>query len=96
MFGMDDPNKVLIQYRRYVQDGRLELAEVMAKGLSDRMSTIPQKERDLEMQGILVDALRDLLAILEIREKWKDGVSTIRPFLKERKVYWDRQQNHQP
>ncbi len=35
LFGMGDPATVIDQYRRYVQDGRLEISEVMASELSE-------------------------------------------------------------
>ena len=34
---MEDPVKVVEQYRRYVSDGRLEIAEVMAQELSEML-----------------------------------------------------------
>ncbi len=69
MFGMEDPVKVVEQYRRYVSDGRLEIAEVMAQELSEMLLT--RKNRDLQLQSTLVDALRDLASIYELRQKWK-------------------------
>ena len=69
MFGMEDPVKVVEQYRRYVSDGRLEIAEVMAQELSEML--LAKKGRDLQLQSTLVDALRDLASIYELRQKWK-------------------------
>ena len=72
MFGMDDPNKVVEQIRRYVGDGRLEIAEVMAEELCAML--LADKKRELGRQRLLVDALRDHASILEIRGKWKESV----------------------
>ena len=33
MFGMDDPAKVVVQIRSYIEEGRYEIAEVMAQEL---------------------------------------------------------------
>ena len=74
MFGMEDPRKVVVQYRRMVQEGRLEMAEVMARGLSDRTLAMKPEERGVEEQSLLVEVVRDLSAILEIREKWNESV----------------------
>lgn len=76
MFGMEDPSKVVVQFRRYAAEGRLELAEVMARELSERLLMTPAKERDLNQQRYLVDALRDLAAIYELREKYDESVTT--------------------
>ena len=76
MFGMDDPQKVVVQYRRMVQEGRLEMAEVMARGLSERILTTKPENRDLKEQGLLVEVTRDLSAIFEIREKFNDSIDT--------------------
>ena len=74
MFGMEDPRKVVVQYRRMVQEGRLEMAEVMARGLSDRTLAMKADDRGVDEQSLLVEVVRDLSAILEIREKWKESV----------------------
>lgn len=66
---MEDPVKVVEQYRRYVSDGRLEIAEVMAQELSEML--LARKKRDLQLQRTLVDGLRDLASIYELRQKWK-------------------------
>ena len=75
MFGMDDPSKVVTQYRRYAAEGRLELAEVMAAELSVRAEATPAKERTLDQQRLLCDVLRDLASIHELREKWDQSVA---------------------
>ena len=58
---MGDPATVIDQYRRYVQDGRLEISEVMASELSDLL--LSKKGKSLAEQGHLVTALRDLAKI---------------------------------
>ena len=60
---MGDPATVIDQYRRYVQDGRLEISEVMASELSDLL--LSKKGKSLDEQGHLVTALRDLAKIHE-------------------------------
>ena len=37
MFGMDDPAKVVVQIRSYIEEGRYEIAEVMAQELSTHL-----------------------------------------------------------
>ena len=69
MFGMSDPATVLTQMRRYASEARFEMAEVMASELTQRMIT--DKDRDLVKQDLLVQGLRDLANILEIRGKEK-------------------------
>ena len=69
MFGMSDPATLLTQMRRYASEARYEMAEVMASELTQRM--IADKERDLTKQDLLVQGLRDLANILEIRGKEK-------------------------
>jgi len=69
MFGMSDPATVLTQMRRYASEARFEMAEVMASELTQRM--IADKDRDLVKQDLLVQGLRDLANILEIRGKEK-------------------------
>jgi hypothetical protein len=69
MFGMSDPATVLTQMRRYASEARFEMAEVMASELTQRM--IADKDRDLVKQDLLVQGLRDLANILEIRGKDK-------------------------
>ena len=79
---MEDPVKVVEQYRRYVADGRLEIAEVMAQELSEML--LARKERSLLIQQTLVDALRDLASIYEIRQKWKQSLVASKQLKSER------------
>lgn len=82
---MGDPATVIDQYRRYVQDGRLEISEVMASELSDLL--LAKKNRTLVEQGHLVTALRDLASIDEIREKWPESRAAAAMLVKARKRY---------
>ena len=68
---MGDPATVIDHYRRYVQDGRMEISEVMASELSDLL--LAKKGKTLTEQGHLVTALRDLAKIQEMREKWSES-----------------------
>ena len=82
---MGDPATVIDQYRRYVQDGRLEISEVMASELSDLL--LSKKGRSLTEQGHLVTALRDLAKIQEMRTKWKESRAAASMLVKSRKRY---------
>ncbi len=82
---MGDPATVIDQYRRYVQDGRFEISEVMASELSDLL--LAKKGRSLTEQGHLVTALRDLASIQEIRTKWKESRAAAAMLVKARKQY---------
>lgn len=82
---MGDPATVIDQYRRYVQDGRLEISEVMASELSELL--LSKKGKSLDEQGHLVTALRDLAKINEIRTKWKESRAAASMLVKARKRY---------
>jgi len=82
---MGDPATVIDQYRRYVQDGRMEISEVMASELSDLL--LAKKGKTLTEQGHLVTALRDLAKIQEMREKWPESKAAGVMLGKARKKY---------
>jgi hypothetical protein len=82
---MGDPATVIDQYRRYVQDGRLEISEVMASELSDLL--LSKKGKTLTEHGHLVMALRDLASIQEMRTKWKESRAAASMLVKARKQY---------
>ena len=82
---MGDPATVIDQYRRYVQDGRMEISEVMASELSDLL--LAKKGKTLTEQGHLVTALRDLAKIQEMREKWSESKAAGAMLGKARKKY---------
>ena len=56
MFGMQDPSQTLHQIERYMQEGRLELSEVMATQFCDMM--LAKKKRDAQQQIFLLKGLR--------------------------------------
>ena len=85
LFGMGDPATVIDQYRRYVQDGRLEISEVMASELSELL--LSKKGISLAEQGHLVTALRDLANIQEMRTKWTESRAASGMLVKARKKY---------
>ena len=82
---MGDPGTVIEQYRRYVQDGRLEISEVMASELSDLL--LAKKGKSLTEYGHLVTALRDLSNIQEMRSKWSESRAAGAMLVKARKQY---------
>ena len=82
---MGDPATVIDQYRRYVQDGRLEISEVMASELSDLL--LSKKKKTLAEHGHLVIALRDLAKIQEMRTKWKESQAAASMLVKARRRY---------
>ncbi|CAI8290908.1 MAG: Uncharacterised protein [Marine Group II euryarchaeote MED-G33] len=82
---MGNPSTVIDQYRRYVQDGRLEISEVMASELSELL--ISKKGKTLTESGHLVTALRDLAKIQEMRSKWKESRAAAAMLVKARKRY---------
>jgi len=82
---MGDPATVIDQYRRYVQDGRLEISEVMASELSDLL--LSKKGKTLAEHGHLVMALRDLAKIQEMRAKWKESLAAASMLVKSRRRY---------
>ena len=75
MFGASDPNQALLQLESYHREGRLELAEVMASDMTDRLMS--RNDRDDAAQAILVKGLRILAGILHTREKYKRARITI-------------------
>ena len=83
MFGMTDPQQVVSQFRRYAEEGRLEIAEVMSGELSERLSK--NKDRSAEEQRWLVEALRDHTSILHQRGKNKTALGSWKLLNKERK-----------
>ncbi len=82
---MGEPATVIDQYRRYVQDGRLEISEVMASELSELLWS--KKGKSLEEYGHLVMTLSDLSNIQEMRTKWKESKAAGAMLVKARKQY---------
>ena len=58
MFGMNDPAQTLLQLERYVDEGRMEMSEVMAIQFTEMF--LADKKRDVDAQIMLVKGLRIL------------------------------------
>ncbi len=84
MFGMDDPGQVLPQIKRYVEDGRLEISEVMAVELVAKLQA--EKKRELEVQNWLVEAARIAAEVLEQRGKFAQALAAAITLEKERRT----------
>ena len=82
MFGMDDPGQVLPQIKGYVEDGRLEISEVMSVELIEKLRA--QKNRDIQTQTWLVEAARIGATVLEQREKYSQSLAAAMTLNKER------------
>ena len=74
MFGMSDPAQTLLQMRRYADEGRLEMAEVMAREFTEMM--LARRGRDPSDERRLVEALALLVGIYSTRGKSKEAMST--------------------
>ncbi len=83
MFGMSDPAQTLLQIERYIQDGRMEMSEVMASEFTSML--LANKKRAVDSQVMLVKGLRLYCDILLLRNKAKEGVSIVKILHKERK-----------
>ena len=83
MFGMDDPGQVLPQIQRYVEDGRLEISEVMALELIEKLRV--QTNRDVQVQTWLVEVSRIAAMVLEQRGKHEQSLAAALTLVKERK-----------
>ena len=68
MFGMNDPAQTLMQVESYIQDGRLEMSEVMAKQLTDML--LQNNKRSQQEQIMLVKGLQILCDVLVVRNKF--------------------------
>ena len=83
MFGMSDPAQTLLQIERYIQDGRMEMSEVMASEFTSML--FANKKRPVDSQVMLVKGLRLYCDILLLRNKAKEGTSIVKILHKERK-----------
>ena len=83
MFGMQDPSQTLLQIERYMQEGRLELSEVMATQFCDMM--MANKKRDPQQQIFFVKGLRLMCDVYLLRGKASQSISAIKRMHKERK-----------
>ena len=94
MFGMQDPSQTLHQIERYVQEGRLELSEVMATQFCDMM--LGKKKRDPQDQIFLLKGLRLMCDIYLMRGKADQSAATIKRMHSERKALAKVLQKHAP
>jgi hypothetical protein len=83
MFGMSDPAQTLLQIERYIEDGRMEISEVMASEFTSML--LANKKRAVDSQVMLVKGLRLFCDILLLRDKAKEGIPIIKILHKERK-----------
>ena len=94
MFGMQDPSQTLLQIERYVQEGRLELSEVMATQFCDMM--LGRKKREPQDQIFLLKGLRLMCDIYLMRGKADQSAATIKRMHGERKALVKVLQRHAP
>ena len=76
MFGMNDPAQTLLQLERYVEEGRMEMSEVMATQFTEMY--LAQKKRTADAQIMLVKGLRILCDVFLARGKLKRAVASAR------------------
>ena len=91
---MQDPSQTLHQIERYVQEGRLELSEVMATQFCDMM--LGKKKREPQDQIFLLKGLRLMCDIYLMRGKADQSAATIRRMHGERKALVKVLQKHAP
>ena len=94
MFGMQDPSQTLTQIERYMQEGRLEISEVMATQFCDMM--LGKRKRDAQQQIFLLKGLRLMCDVYLIRNKADQSLSTIKRMHSERKSLTKLLQKHAP
>ena len=94
MFGMQDPSQTLHQIERYMQEGRLELSEVMATQFCEMM--LGRKKREPQDQIFLLKGLRLMCDIYLMRGKANQSMATIKRMHGERKALVKVLQKHAP
>ena len=94
MFGMQDPSQTLHQIERYMQEGRLELSEVMATQFCDMM--LAKKKRDPQQQIFLLKGLRLMCDVYLMRDKADQSMASIKRMHSERKALVKILQKHAP
>ena len=94
MFGMQDPSQTLHQIERYMQEGRLELSEVMATQFCDMM--LAKKKRDPQQQIFLLKGLRLMCDVYLLRDKADQSMASIKRMHGERKALVKILQKHAP
>lgn len=83
MFGMNDPAQTLLQLERYIEDGRMEMSEVMATQFTDMF--LSQKKRTADAQIMLVKGLRILCDVFLARGKLQRAIASVKTLHRERK-----------
>jgi hypothetical protein len=83
MFGMSNPAQTLMQIERYIQDGRMEISEVMASEFTSML--LADKKRAIDSQVMLVKGLRLYCDVLLLRDKALEGIPIVKILHKERK-----------
>ena len=83
MFGMSNPAQTLLQIERYIEDGRMEMSEVMASEFTSML--LANKKRAVDSQVMLVKGLRLYCDVLLQRNKAKEGIRIIKILHRERK-----------
>ncbi|RJU97205.1 MAG: hypothetical protein DWC10_05310 [Candidatus Poseidoniales archaeon] len=94
MFGMQDPSQTLMQLERYMEEGRLELSEVMATQFCDLM--LSNKKRDPQQQIFLLKGLRLMCDVYLLRGKASQSMTAIKRMHNERKALVKVLQKHAP
>jgi len=83
MFGMNDPAQTLLQLERYVEDGRMEMSEVMATQFTEMF--LSDKKRTADAQIMLVKGLRILCDVFLVRGKVQRAIASVKTLHRERK-----------
>tara|TARA_B110000444_G_scaffold50304_1_gene46314 strand:+ start:2021 stop:2782 length:762 start_codon:yes stop_codon:yes gene_type:complete len=83
MFGMNDPAQTLLQLERYIEDGRMEMSEVMATQFTEMF--LSQKKRTADAQIMLVKGLRILCDVFLARGKLQRAIASVKTLHRERK-----------
>ena len=80
---MSNPAQTLLQIERYIEDGRMEMSEVMASEFTSML--LANKKRAVDSQVMLVKGLRLYCDVLLQRNKAKEGTAVVKILHRERK-----------
>ena len=80
---MSNPAQTLLQIERYIEDGRMEMSEVMASEFTSML--LANKKRAVDSQVMLVKGLRLYCDVLLLRNKAKEGAAVVKILHRERK-----------
>ena len=80
---MSNPAQTLLQIERYIEDGRMEMSEVMASEFTSML--LANKKRAVDSQVMLVKGLRLYCDVLLLRNKAKEGTAVVKILHRERK-----------